>query len=174
MPRITAAQRREAPRLVPRGSRCPRPACAPRCRRLALALALGRRGGQGTRCARPVLGPEATAPGARRPARALRPPRVRLYRASSWADCGSRTTASRKRDRRTKALGCQAGASRRTPGGPVTGSSDGKEATSFPASPPSRVGHRLCGRSGGYTWGREGRKSRPRLLLHQSNEVIFP
>lgn len=63
---------------------------------------------------------------------------------------------------------------RRTPGGPVTGSSDGKEVTSFPASPPSRVGHRLCGRSGGYTWGREGRKSRPRLLLHQSNEVIFP
>lgn len=134
----------------------------------------GTAAGQGTRCARPVLGPEATAPGARRPARALRPPRVQLYRASSWADCGSRTTASRKRDRRTKALGCQAGASRRTPGGPVTGSSDGKEATSFPASLPSRVGHRLCGRSGGYTWGREGRKSRPRLLLHQSNEVIFP
>lgn len=134
----------------------------------------GTAAGQGTRCARPVLGPEATAPGARRPARALRPPRVRLYRASSWADCGSRTTASRKRDRRTKALGCQAGASRRTPGGPVTGSSDGKEAASFPASLPSRVGHRLCGRSGGYTWGREGRKSRPRLLLHQSNEVIFP
>lgn len=115
MPKITAAQRREAPRLVPRGSHCPRPACAPRCRRLALALALGRHGGQGTRCARPVLGPEATAPGARRPARALRPPRVRLYRASSWADCGSRTTASRKRDRRTKALGCQAGAPRLPP-----------------------------------------------------------
>lgn len=137
----------------------------------------GTAAGQGTRCARPVLGPEATAPGARRPARALRPPRVRLYRASSWADCGSRTTASRKCDRRTKALGCQAGAPRLPPPHPW-GPCDrefrrkrGGVISCFSAEPSrsqtlweERRGH----------LGREGRKSRPRLLLHQSNEVIFP